>query len=280
MDKSKITWLVLEPMLRYSAVELPDEIRRQGFNCELFDSIPDPSDPRLIPAEDHCTILYGSLEFCRTLNSKGRFQPGNLGNNDNVTPTMYMANLPLDWFLNRHALFTSWHLFKDRGPEWCRMFGDEEHLKVFVRPNSGFKSFAGQFVRTDDWAYDVDGIDKLSGVMPTTMIMVNRPIELQGEFRFVIADRKVLTGSEYRWDGKLDVRSDFLEDCFEVAKKMAAYEWQPDIAYTCDVAQTPDGPKIIELNGFSSAGLYRCKIPAVVKGISAAAWAEWTGQDI
>lgn len=282
MDKSDITWLVFEPILRYRAEKLPEIVREQGFNCEVFESIPDLKDPRLKAREQDCTVLYGSLEFVRTLqNRDGKWMPGNLGNNSNVTPTEYMATLPLDWFLNRHALFTSWRLFKDRGPEWCRLFnGGTEAPRVFVRPNTGFKSFAGQFVRQSDWAYDVEGIDKLSGVMDTTMVMVNAPIELQGEFRFVIADGRVVTGSEYRWDGKLDVRSDFLEDCFEVAKKVAAHPWQVDIAYTCDVAQTADGPKVVELNGFSSAGLYACDINKVVAAVSKAAWREWTGDDV
>ena len=282
MDKSDITWLIFEPTLRYNAEKLPDIVRKQGFNCEVFDSVPETNDPRLKAREQDCVILYGSLEFCRNLrNPDGKFQPGSLGNNSNVNPTEYMANLPLEWFLNRYALFTSWRLFKDRGPDWCRLVSRDKRVdRVFVRPNTGFKSFAGQFVRAGDWAYDVEGIDKLSGVMDTTMVMVNAPIELTGEFRFVIADGKVITGSEYRWDGKLDIRKDFLQDCFELAKKVARYSWQADIAYTCDVAQTEDGPKIVELNGFSSAGLYACDIQRVVQAISRAAWGEWAGENV
>ena len=91
----------------------------------------------------------------------------------------------------------------------------------------------------------------------------------------MIADGKVIAGSEYRWDGKLDIRRDWPQECWDLADQVAKHPWQVDIAYTCDVALTNSGPKIVELNGFSCAGLYACDLNLVVKGVSDAALKDW-----
>lgn len=282
MDVKQITWLVHPGILRYTAERLPAEIRAQGMSCLEFD-IPSPYDPPELPdLSDQCVVLYGPIEFLRRFNPDGRFQPGNLGKNDRTNVTAYMSNLPLHWFMNWRGVFTTWSMFKQDGPIWLHRFHLAKPVldRVFIRPNSGFKTFTGQCIRGDEWAHDIETMDQLTGVMDETLIMVAPPIDIQGEFRFVIADGKVIAGSEYRWDGKLDVRRDYPAECFEMAKQVAEHPWQVDVAYTCDVALTNEGAKLVELNGFSAAGLYACDIPKVVTGVSAAAYNERFPSDL
>lgn len=127
---------------------------------------------------------------------------------------------------------------------------------------------------------DIDSLDKLSAVMDETMIMVAPAQNIQGEFRFVVANGRVIAGSEYRWDGKLDIRRDWTPECEELAQRVASHPWQIDIAYTCDVALLEDSVKLVELNGFSCAGLYACDLDKVVQGVSEAAIREFNGDDI
>jgi hypothetical protein len=87
-----------------------------------------------------------------------------------------------------------------------------------------------------------------------------------------------VTKSQYRWD-KLDIRIDTLPECDRLAEQVAEHKWQADRVYVCDIAQTDEGPKIIELNAFSSSGLYACDTRAIVKGVSEAAWKEYLGHD-
>lgn len=172
----------------------------------------------------------------------------------------------------------TWSMFKAyRGIE---QIADHWPDGLFIRPNSGLKTFAGQRVTAADFDDHVSTLEQTSGVMPDTLILVSKLHDIQGEFRFVIADGKVVTGSEYRWDGKLDIRRDWPEECEALARQVAEHEWQVDIAYTCDVALTPDGPRIVELNGFSCAGMYACDLEKVVDAVSAAAWREYHGHDI
>lgn len=285
MDRTKIVWLVNRNILRNSAEKLPDEIRAQGMVCVDYDwRLTDPSPPQIPDWLDHtyCAITYGAIQFVRAINPTGQLQPGALGANDRVNVNSYMSNLPHDWFLNRRGVFVTWKMFKDVGAGWFARFAytGKSFEALFVRPMSGYKSFAGQLVKWDTFEEDVKTIDELTSVMDETLIMVAPPIPLHGEFRFVIADGKVVTGSEYRWDNVLDIRIDYPQECFDLAQQVAQHDWQVDVAYTCDIALTGEGPKLIELNGFASAGLYACDIKEVVDKVSLAAWREYSGENI
>lgn len=274
-----VTWLldknILERMV-YGQRTLPDVIRSQGHQVIEVEREDDGLFPCLEGLEGP-TVLYGSHEFTKQINHDGRFQPGHLGVNRRTSATQYMSYLPLDWFLNREAKFMTWAMFKQRARE---LFYDHDTNLLFIRPDSGFKTFAGQRVQFGLLDDDISTLEQISGVMTDTLIMVNPGIDIQGEFRFVIADKQVIAGSEYRWDGKLDVRRDWPQECWDLAQKVAQHEWQVDIAYTCDVALTDSGPRIVELNGFSCAGLYACDLEKVVAGVSECAAREWAGLDL
>lgn len=274
-----IIWLldrgILEK-LSYDRYTLDHYVRKAGHEVVFVDRFDDGtySDPE-IPA-DKCVVLYGSHQFTRFVESR-QYQPGSLGVNLKTQATSYMSNLPLDWFMNRDATMMTWKMFKHRAKE---IFYTYDSNELFIRPNSGFKTFAGQKISYGTIEHDISTLDQASGVMAETLILVNACQDIQGEFRFVIADREVIAGSEYRWDGKLDVRRDWPEECFTLAEKVAKQDWQVDVAYTCDVALTEEGPKLVELNGFSCAGLYACDLTKVVEGVSRAAYREWAGLDL
>lgn len=280
MESKPVKWVVDDNILRtYRTRQITDVIRDLGYELHQVTWDPlSPLDPIPFSADD-CVVLYGTHQFVRAVQKQYQFQPGALGVTDRTCVAQYMSNLPLDWFLNRDAIMTTWGIFKQRREDWFFMFGGKQD-RVFVRPNSGFKTFAGQCIRWSHIDHDIATIDKLSSAMDDTLILVNGDLEIKGEFRFVIADGKVIAGSEYRWDGILDIRSDYPEECRQFAEKVAQHPWQVDIAYTCDVALTLDGPKLVELNGFSCAGLYACDLEAVVHGISSTAWREWSGDDV
>lgn len=253
---------------------LPEVIRAQGhdiFEVAYYKGTELPVIP--FDSQD-CVVIYGSHQFNRAV-GLGRFRPGSLGLTERTNVAAYLSNLPLEWFLNADGVFTTWEQFKQRKDFWYDLVQGD---RIFVRPNSGFKTFTGLVIPKHDWEHELNAMDQLTSVMPETLIVVAKPKELLGEFRFVVADGKVLTGSEYRWDNKLDIRIDYPIECYELAKQVAEHDWQPDFAYTCDVALTPNGAKVVELNSFCCAGLYACDLEKVVSGISAVALKEWRGE--
>ena len=222
------------------------------------------------------TVLYGSHLFVRNI-SDGRYQPGALGVNDRTQVLQYLSNLPIEWFLNHDGNFTSWAVFKHKAHSLFDELGSDD---LFIRPNSGFKTFSGQVLKRENCEHEISSLDQLSSVMNDTLMLYKAAQKLQGEFRFVIADKQVIAGSEYRWDNILDIRRDWPQECWDLAQQVANHDWQVDVAYTCDVALTDSGPKVIELNGFSCAGLYACDLTAVVNGVSEAALKEYLGDGL
>jgi len=268
-------WLIdksIYERLTYSSQTLDHYVRDQGHEVVFVDRLENGFYPPVDIPSDRCVVMYGSHGFTRHISQTYKVQPGALGINDRTQATSYMSALPLNWFLNRNANMMTWKMFKHRARE---LFFDHDTNQLFIRPNSGFKTFAGQVVKFGTIDHDIETLDKLSSVMDDTLILVGECQDLRGEFRFVIADGQVVAGSEYRWDGKLDIRRDWTPECEALAQQVASHEWQVDVAYTCDVALTEDCPRIVELNGFSCAGLYACDLNLVVRHVTAAAQKEF-----
>ena len=278
MQARDVKWIVdtsiLENRVNGNLVQILQDRGHEVFQCAFFKNTPLPEIPF---REEDCVVVYGSHQFNRAIRAVRNFQPGSLGLVDRTEVNAYMSNLPLEWMLNREGVMTTWAQFQQRRDFWFRIFPGS---RVFVRPNSGFKVFTGTTVSDAEWDNDILGLEKCTGVMSETPMMVAPAQEILGEFRFVVADRKVVAGSEYRWDNVLDIRRDWPEECHALAEQVAGHPWQVDVAYTCDVALTPEGAKVVELNSFSCAGLYACDLEKVVDGVSVAAWREFTGENI
>jgi hypothetical protein len=220
-------------------------------------------------ARGECVITYGTLEFCRQIEkSMDRFWTPGMYLNANVKSFSKFAAHMGDDLLNSDYVLLPF-------AEAKRRFVNQD--PIFIKPESGLKEFTGQLV------YYKEDFDKLSPyhkVDDDTLVVVAKPKYIKAEFRYVIADSQVITGSEYRWDNKLDVRSATHPICDALVKKVAEAEWQADTVYVCDIAIVTDewaAAKVIELNAFSSSGLYACDTYKIVEAVSKAAWKEHCG---
>jgi hypothetical protein len=150
---------------------------------------------------------------------------------------------------------------------------------VFIKPDSGMKEFTGKVITWDKFDDEISSMNQIERVDPETLCVIAQPKPIAAEFRYVIADGSVITGSEYRWDNILDVRRDTLPICDELAAHVADMEWQADRVYVCDIALSNGVAKIVELNAFSSSGLYACDTHKIVAAVSTAALKECYGDD-
>jgi hypothetical protein len=159
----------------------------------------------------------------------------------------------------------------------CDGLGDA----FFLKPEAVTKAFTGFVMTRENWHTEIETLRQKAGLSPSDLCVVAKPQAIEAEFRFVIADRQVITGSQYVWDDRQDVRIDVHPLCRAVAEQVAKVRWQPDRVYTCDVALL-DGrsrAKVVELNCFSTSGLYACDTLAIVKAVSETARREWLGED-
>lgn len=122
--------------------------------------------------------------------------------------------------------------------------------EVFIRPNNGWKPFSGHL-------YDPKEMEGLQ--MPdSTLCLISSAKKILEEYRFVVIEKDIISGSSYMND---EVRVEENDDVFDFAQTVVHNIVPPDLIYTLDVAITKKGPRIIETNCFNSSGLYAADIP-------------------
>jgi hypothetical protein len=148
--------------------------------------------------------------------------------------------------------------------------GDE----AFVRPVGDDKQFAGQVMTRPefaDWQARVVALDGESTYTTLTgedAVVIAKPKPIYAEYRFYVVDGIVITGSLYKrgrtvhYDSQVDERVvRFAQDCVDT--------WSPNRAFCLDVADTPGGLKVLEINAINSSGFYACDMGKFVNAINA-----------
>ena len=126
---------------------------------------------------------------------------------------------------------------------------------LFIRPDSGLKTFTGFTIWKKDFNHETNFLKKF--LNPETLIIVAPVKTIIAEYRFVIGNGNVIDGSYYSWEPGFD-NQPMDNDCLKLASELSQNWWHHDLVYTLDIASTDEGPKMIELNSFSSSGLYHC----------------------
>jgi len=226
------------------------------------------------PWTDCPVVLYGTFGWVQKC--KIPFSPGAYGVTNNMNCNVYYPQIPMEWLLNSDYFILPFGELLRRKESIFKTFGED----IFLRPVSGGKTFAGLAMNIRDFETELSSSMQLTSVVSDTYVMIAKANpNITGEYRFVVVNGKVVAGSQYRYEGKLDVRRDYPIEAFELAEEMSKNSFQPDLIYTCDVATIRnDKPKIIELNSFSCAGLYACNMQTVITEVSKAAILEFEGK--
>ncbi len=222
---------------------------------------------------DQCVILHGSIQFNNQITSNPyfttRFTPGSYFNKETKTFSTFATHLG-NYILNDDYYLLPYGEFLRRGLK--------KDTAVFIKPNSGMKEFTGKVITYENFDHETSSMRQIENVSHESLVVIASPKEIEAEFRYFIVDGKVVAKSQYRWD-KLDVRSDTMPVCDELAETIAKHSWQADYTYVCDIAYrgAVQAPKVIELNAFSSSGLYAADTNSIAKAVSDMAWKEFTG---
>jgi hypothetical protein len=272
----KVNWVIDEYILesRSTVGDLCQAVLDSGAGLHRTKYVPFADDQDYGHfTEKECVVLYGTHGFLKKC--KTPFIPGAFGVNPNTSCNVYYSYIPVEMMLNSHYFYLPWSHIRDYT---TNVFGLVGKTEFFVRPISGYKTFAGFVVDWKDYEFELKSSQQLSSVTSETICLVAPVKKLLGEFRFIIGDGEVIDGSEYRWDEKLDIRHDWPKECWKVADTVAKLPWQLDRVYTCDVALTGDGPRVVELNSFACAGLYATDKNLVVNRINEIAMKEFKGE--
>lgn len=295
----KAQWLVELGLFTDTEDDLIKAIRKSGRTVKTIKYIPF-DDELIMHAQklydaDSCVVFYGSLNFGRKLRSLPWY-PGVYLNEKAFECTSYYPSIGNELLHSDYLMLPYGDLIR-RKDELFNMFGG----LLFLRPNSGMKQFTGMVLGYPDFEEGV----KLAGfydVEPELLVVVSNAKQLLREWRFVIVDNKVVSGSLYRnWTIGPDTiipgttTRDYVlmnsksvtegcadKDAYEYAEKIAKL-YHPDRAWTIDVCQHKLGEaygerleyKVIEIGCFSCAGMYGNDLDKVVEAVSVAAEDEW-----
>lgn len=141
----------------------------------------------------------------------------------------------------------------------------------FIRPCEDMKAFAGAIYDRAAFNEFKAGIMAIGGEWTTipqeTKFQIATIKQIWSEYRCMMVNGKYVTGSRYRTAGRADYSPDVGKMIIDYAEDCAT-EWNPADAYALDIAHTPKGLKIIEVNSISSAGFYACDMDKFVVAIN------------
>lgn len=205
-------------------------------------------------------LFHGSLGNAARLALDPRWQPGAFCDVTAFRCSTWFARA-LPWLLNRDSLFTTVRaVVADPG----LIFPGAQRL--FFRPDSPLKEFSGRVLDRGeisaaalDHGFYYDDLD-----LP---IIVSPAVEVGPETRCVIADRKVVAASSYEPQGRRAVSSVEEGAALDFARAVAAELEPPEPVYVLDICGTPAGYRVLELNPFSGADLYRCSPVAIAAAV-------------
>jgi len=276
----KTSWLLEKDVFDENLASLKEAITSQGMEFKEWDVTSwgvwptqegDDAILNLFQPEEDCVIFYGSLQTARRLQQKAKWIPGVYATLPNYECTHYYAYLG-KYLLNSDYVMLPFGELNRRKDWLLKTLGNNGCL--FIRPSSGFKIFTGKVVYKETWDKDIELLGWYD-VEPEKTVVVAEPRNILKEWRIVIVDKKVVTGSLYRSCGTVDQQSGLPQDVLDYANEIASQGFQPDRAWTADICQVSDGLQLLEIGSFSCAGLYKCDMQKVVQAVSETSLAEW-----
>lgn len=145
----------------------------------------------------------------------------------------------------------------------------------FVRPVHDTKGFTGTVFDDPSWQEFRDGVFRVAEdssrptVTPCDEILVCSIKEIWSETRTWVVDGRVVTASGYKFGTTKRYTPPHQVDDYITAFAQACTDrWCPNAAFVLDVADTPAGLKIVEINNLNAAGFYRGDMQKLVVALA------------
>lgn len=261
-----ITWVIDEHIQKHNHEDLYSIVRRHGYNAIVKSYRPFADDNKVNEIkDDDCAIVYGTVNFVRA----NRHIFGNYFNSNEYNMTSYRSKYHDCKWIN-DGVFTTWIELIKNYSKYCDIFKTD---KLFVRPNSGEKTFTGLVLTRDTLNHQVNGTQQLTGVMNDTIVFVSKAKTINEEYRFFIVNQQPVAWSTYMVNHEHHERSTVPAFAMEFARDFAKHNTDPPIVL--DVGRVGDEFGAIEINCVNSSGFYRCDVNNIVKYVSFYVSEQW-----
>ena len=283
MLNQKVKWLVevvhdpingrieeITPGLTAKLMHLGYSVREVTYNPMTRDQ-----DFHKYYGKDECVVFYGGIHMAKRVRREAAWIPGVLGAFDNYDMLHLMGSDLQPFTVNRNGEFVPFGKFIDNYGDYVQKYG----ASMFIRPNGGEKQFSGGIFPYNDEG-PVDFTYLKSKCKRSDLIYVSRSRWMDSEYRLIIMDRKIVTGSLYMEDHDLETEpSPFLPEKLvsSVENILDQTEWAPDDIFVLDIYHNIllGESHIIEANMISTSGLYACDLERAITAMSTQALHEW-----
>lgn len=209
--------------------------------------------------EDY-VVFFGTIQAYKYLYKATSWGPLGWADFDSLKCHVYY-----DYF-GKYLLDPSYRMFPIR--EILRrqeeIFHDCESL--FIRPDDNEKSFDGQVVTKDALPSWLDYICRYNDLHSVCIISDIK--EIKKEWRFVVKDNKVVTGSQYKSAGEIAVFPVCDNDAILFTEKMLEEtSWKPHPIFCVDVALTNEGYRLMEIGSINVCGFYACDMKKLIQAV-------------
>jgi hypothetical protein len=220
--------------------------------------------------ENDCVIVRGSIQMTKHIGTrlpKGCF-PIAYSSWDKYLCSAYYPKLNKYLFNDKHE-FTTVKNLRENKFDYYQKFGKD--ALIFIRPDSGEKTFTGQLLDLQDFDRFWDN-SIASSAAPEDIVVVSTPKKINGEWRFVCSKYgigEIIAASTYQYQGKRTYIPSAPFGATTMCEEVLDMKYFPDSIFCVDICQDGDGNYwLLELTSFSSAGLYETNKDAIVKRVS------------
>lgn len=201
------------------------------------------------------TLIFGGLNFVIAYGKL--YQPGFFGDFKRFHCSVYYPYFG-KYLLNDRYFFIPGNELSRRFTELQNLFGGS----LFVRPDSCFKPFTGTVLNNQQ---EADVLCK--SINPEGLIVVaaeKTAKEIGDEYRFFVYEDRIIAGSRYIQDGKINEleysKCELGQKAFNYALRIAEENFVyavPAEAYVLDIScNFKNEPRLIEINHFNTSGWY------------------------
>ena len=217
--------------------------------------------------EDTCVFFFGSLQMARKILREKKWRPGAFLTLHNYRCEAYYPNMEQFLFNTPYTLLPLSRMMATLG-ELEELYGCEGCL--FVRPDSGFKTFTGQVFEVGIIQAEFDKLRGFYDFPMSTMVLVSSPKNIRHEYRMFVVDDEVVAGSTYKKDRRSVVSPDVPDEVYDFTRKvLAETKFRPDPAWVIDVCEDGDGQLwVLEIGSISCCGIYGADAMAIARAVS------------
>jgi hypothetical protein len=268
---TKVKWLIEPEIFGDDAQSLLDALEKMGVEHQVWPFGHMYQDFKN-KFKDDCVVFYGSFQFADVVRKQTPWIPGlycNLPKFDCLYYYPRLENYLLNWDYIMLPLGAVGSLSKARFLDQFTFFN-----KLFIRPSSGSKSFTGKLIERANLDKELKQFALRAD--PETLVVISKPRNIKREWRLVVAEGSIITGSQYKEGDKM-IRSDKvpLEVLQYAQNVLDNVKYKPDPIWTLDICETYEELHVLEVGSFSCAGLYACDAEIIVNTVNRIALEEY-----